>query len=459
MKKFNLLIFPLVALLALVGCKTDDVTDPTVTIDLQKFHPISAPFAEYLEFNTTDAQTTASRRLPEGIAIVFEDQWYLNKDFAKTVSNLYLTQNTANIDALQAAGYSGYKITDVSGIEFFTAVTQLYLTNTDIEGTFDLGFCPALTIFQGSTTYLSAVVNVPAGITDFRCAPKSAATNAQKLTSLDLSACSGISNIALNSVLIPNNGLLLPENPTATPITATLTGATGIPYHCSQAFYDKLDANSKPFFMVYVEVPSTPGPFTLSWNANGFTGANPSGANPMSNPWTITSSLPTDLTAIGIANIPALMKGSGIGTNAGNADTWGGSMGKRDTPDASIADNLYFSISIVAALPVLFDNLSTYLYAGTNNAARYILLQYSTDNGGSFTNLETFDFDGFIGQSNPPYNLSYNFGGGLELPAGTTIFRFVPYGQQTGGTGSSGAMYFVNSQNPANQFVITGETK
>ncbi len=266
MKRFPQFLIPVAAMLFALGCETNDVDgDSSGTIDPDRYFMLTdAAFGEFLEYNSL--YQTSTNSLPPGIAFASEDgsAWYLNKSVAATVTGrVYLTQSAANIASLQEKGYSGAKITNIDGIQFFVNATEIYMTDCDVAGALDLTALTHLKALQARRNYINGV-SLPASIEDLRIEPKSGATDQQKLTALDISHCAGINNILLDGALIPKAALLTPVTPTAASIVASLTGASGRPYPCTQAFFDKLaDATSKSFFTVPAP-PVPPDPYELS---------------------------------------------------------------------------------------------------------------------------------------------------------------------------------------------------
>jgi len=131
---FNLLFIGLIASVAFSGCfKTDDVetaipADPTTGFD---FLVPDRAFGEYMLFLGINGVQERLDTLASGAVQV---NYYLNPDLVTGVNSLQLSKTSGSVAALEAAGVAtaSQKISDLSGVEFFSGLDTLVLTSNDL---------------------------------------------------------------------------------------------------------------------------------------------------------------------------------------------------------------------------------------------------------------------------------------------------------------------------------------
>lgn len=117
-----------------IGCaKTDDVeteipADPTVGFD---FLVPDRAFGEYMVFLGINGVQEREDTLASGAVQI---NYYLNPDLVIGVNSLQLSKTSGSVSALEAAGIAtaSQKISDLSGVEFFTGLDTLVLTSNDL---------------------------------------------------------------------------------------------------------------------------------------------------------------------------------------------------------------------------------------------------------------------------------------------------------------------------------------
>ena len=123
-----------VSVLMLVGCaKTDDV-DIEIPADPNEGYTFQIPdraFGEYMVYLGVPGVQQRVDTLDTG---VLQTNFYLNPELVVGVNSLSLSKTSANVSTLEAAGLAtaGQKITDLSGVEFFSGLDTLVLTSNDL---------------------------------------------------------------------------------------------------------------------------------------------------------------------------------------------------------------------------------------------------------------------------------------------------------------------------------------
>lgn len=227
---------------AAVSCSTKDVEQPDNTVDPDKLYEIAdEAFGEYLVYNSGLADSEANA-LPYGTAIKEEGKYYINKDVAATAQTVYLVKNGTQVEKLESAGLTtaAVKITNLDGIQFFTATKELKLTSNEITGSLDLSMLTQLETLEMNSNFVNSL-KVPASIKRLRYSASKSATAPDNrwLTAIDLSACSTAEHIYLIDHKLTAAGLQLPTVYTAL-TELELSGNPDAPFIVPDALFDQL---------------------------------------------------------------------------------------------------------------------------------------------------------------------------------------------------------------------------
>lgn len=193
--------------------------DPGETGEDDLYKLTDTAFAEYLLFNSGDytAQPAAANKLPAGIVVKKDDEFFLNKKIAATVTPLvYLVKNDTQVGKLEEAKVTTAvtKIVNLDGIQFFTSATELKLTSNEIAGALDLSMLTSLTLVEMNFNLVNSLA-VPVSLEKLNYNALSTATADQKLAAVDFSACTNLDRVRLenhNISTLGAEGLVLPAD-------------------------------------------------------------------------------------------------------------------------------------------------------------------------------------------------------------------------------------------------------
>lgn len=171
--------------------------DPEDPEDPEPFEIPDAAFAEYMIFNSVAGVYTET--------IDGEEKFFLNPNEVSAVTVLSLSKTNANVQSLVSAGVSTAedKITDLTGIEFFTGLQRLVLTSNEVEE-MDLA---ALANLEELEMNFNRVGNLDVSnniaLTRLRYRASAQASDQQKLATINLT-----NNVNLRHLFLPNHNLV-----------------------------------------------------------------------------------------------------------------------------------------------------------------------------------------------------------------------------------------------------------
>ena len=202
----------------LVGCTTDDVSEPAPTPDDIELYLIpDAAFGEYLLY----------REIP-GIQAIEEEgetQYYIDVNLVDGVSELSLSKTSSSVETLSEAGVvtAETKITDLDGIQHFVNLQVLKLTSNALTQ-LDTSALTKLTTLELNFNLIGSFdLTQNTALERFRFKASSNADDSQKISSIDLSGNPNLRHLYLPrhnlvSIDLSNNPLIddtldLSENP------------------------------------------------------------------------------------------------------------------------------------------------------------------------------------------------------------------------------------------------------
>lgn len=170
---------------------------PDIDEDVELVEIPNAAFGEYMLHNQTPGITSETE---DG-----QVKFFLNPNEVIAVTELLLSKTSSNVSNLVEAGLetAEVKITDISGIEYFTSLQRLVLTANDVEF-MDLS---ALTNLDALEMNFNLVGNLDlsnnTALTKLRYRGSAQANNSQKLSTIDLS-----NNTQLKHLFLPNHNIV-----------------------------------------------------------------------------------------------------------------------------------------------------------------------------------------------------------------------------------------------------------
>ncbi len=202
----------------LVGCTTDDVSEPAPTPDDIELYLIpDAAFGEYLLY-----------REISGIQAIEEEgetQYYIDVNLVDGVSELSLSKTSSSVETLSEAGVvtAETKITDLDGIQHFVNLQVLKLTSNALTQ-LDTSALTKLTTLELNFNLIGSFdLTQNTALERFRFKASSNADDSQKISSIDLSGNPNLRHLYLPrhnlvSIDLSNNPLIddtldLSENP------------------------------------------------------------------------------------------------------------------------------------------------------------------------------------------------------------------------------------------------------
>lgn len=200
MKAYKKFFFLFVVIFLATACSTDDVEGSTIIEDPEPTEPVEIPdaaFGEYMLFNEI-----------LGVFSEIENnevKYFLNPEEVVVVSELLLSKTSSNVETLTNAGLTTAetKITDLTGLEFFTGLQRLLLTSNDVE-TLDLSNLTALETLELNFNLIGNLdVSNNTALTTLRYRGSAQAQDNQKLATIDVSA-----NTALRHLFLINHNLV-----------------------------------------------------------------------------------------------------------------------------------------------------------------------------------------------------------------------------------------------------------
>lgn len=179
------------SVLILLGCRTDDVS----ATDHDTSNWIEIPdnaFGEYMVYKAV-----------KGVYKISEDgtdKFYLNPEEVKSVTELSLSKTASNVEELKNANLitAETKITNLSGIEYFTGLEHIVLTSNSVTS-LNTSSMPQLQQLELNFNLIGTLdLTQNPNLTVLRYRGSASADNSQKLSTLDLTQ-----NTALKHLFLP----------------------------------------------------------------------------------------------------------------------------------------------------------------------------------------------------------------------------------------------------------------
>lgn len=227
---------------AILGsCSTKDVLDEAGDVDMKELYELKdKAFADYLIYNTSTS-VAESNRLPIGIVTTIQGVSYLNKTKAAQVSaTLYLVKDENRITNLQNAGVSTatQKIMNIDGIQFFTNVKDLKLTDNEVGGILDLSSLEKLEILEMNRNVVNKLI-LPSSLSRLRYAASATDDVSKKLSSIDLTQNSNLAHVHLPNHNITSETFKLPAQYDKL-VYVDVSNNKGVPFVIPSAIFNQL---------------------------------------------------------------------------------------------------------------------------------------------------------------------------------------------------------------------------